>query len=93
MAYSYRITKLRPLIVPWSTCVVPIACVMYLVLASTRGPVRTTTQFLREWPEPCGSEQASGIIIDGLGTRWGGSANDHWTNSPSPGQHTATIRL
>src|ERR1700731_3518221 len=44
-------------------------------------------------PTPCGSEQASGIIIDGPGAEgrlFGGRpADDHWMNSPSSGQHTA----
>ena len=40
-------------------------------------------------PEPSGSEQPSGVIIDGLGTRCGRLADDHSMNSPSSGQHTA----
>jgi hypothetical protein len=71
VAYSVpNKTKLRPLIVPWSTLCRADCVRDDSVLASTRGPVRTTTQFLREWPEPCGSEQASGIIM----TAWAGGA-------------------
>src|SRR5271166_806120 len=61
-------TQLRLVIVPWST--------LYRarvrndsVLASTRGPA-VRPQFLRELPEPSGSEQASGIIM----TAWAGGA-------------------
>src|ERR1700730_4149631 len=56
-----------------------------------------TTQFLRRVARGhADSEQASGIIIDGLGQEGaicGRPAHDHWMNSPSSGQHTATIRL
>src|ERR1700730_9440520 len=42
---------------------------------------------------PCGSEQVSGMIIDGSGQEGaicgGRPAHDHWMNSPSSGQHTA----
>ena len=43
--------------------------------------------------EPIGQRATIRHIIDGLGTRCGRPAYDHWTNSPNSGQHTATIRL
>jgi hypothetical protein len=63
------------------------------VLTTTCGSLlRSTTQFVWSCPRPCGSEQASGMIIDGSGQEGllrGRPAHDHWMNSTSSGQHTA----
>jgi hypothetical protein len=52
----------------------------------------TTTQCAR----PCGSERASGSIIDGPGQEGaiaGRPAHDHWMNSPSSGRIQPTIPM
>jgi hypothetical protein len=72
-------------------CVVPIGCVMIQSLPRAADCYATTTQCAR----PCGSERASGSIIDGSGQEEaiaGRPAHDHWMNSPSSGRIQPTIR-
>ena len=88
-----RTAPLRPQIVPWSTRVVPIGCVMIQSLPRAADCYVTATQCAR----PCGSVRASGSIIEGPGQE-GAIAKaltspHYWMNSPSSGRIQPTIHL
>src|SRR6266576_5245086 len=86
-----ELAQLRPQIVPWSTL-----CRADWV---RNDPVLTTRGWLLSPGAARGHAAASehqGVSFDGPGQGGaicGRPAHDHWMNSPSSGQHTATIRL
>ena len=85
-------TELHPTSPSDRAVVDPMSCRFWVRNSGAARCYALRPSFSGSCPRPCGSERASEIIVDKPGqepTIVGRPAHDHWTISPSSGQHTS----